>query len=511
MNLRMPAGVVLLLILLPWQPAVGQKPDDVMNKLPDWANALVVVDFKGILASPLAQREGWDKLPASETLGTSLPYLKNTHTAWLAAHLEPGTLRSQNDLVIIRGGPFPQVKELVKLEKGMEEQIGSVPAILTSRNAYILALSDSELAVNSPANRQNTSRWLQFNRNNQSPVIANYLQQAAAALKDGYHIVISIDLHDAIDPHLVRRFIAQSPLLKDKKVNVEALVKVLTSSRGIRIGVRFDQTIKATLAGDFSENISEVSNVLPGLVLSALEEMGGELEEFPAASAVIENKSFLITNTISSQALRKVMRLVTPFSGAVLAPRDVPIKGRDQLVQNSQKYFKQMRDLANEANSVAERRNDMILAAQRYDKAARLIDQLPVGGVDEELVAFSTTMSSRLRAIADALRSAILEANAIAGGKRRDVQIIPGTYMGYTLGPWNPDNPGDPFSPGGLWYRPMFTPPTVNVQTNYPEIYARQLEVLAVGAKKRLELWRQLSDETANMRKKMSLKHNADF
>ncbi|MBL8823740.1 MAG: hypothetical protein JNJ77_14220 [Planctomycetia bacterium] len=511
MLLRMPAMLGLLVVLSLGHSAWAQRPDDVLNKLPDWANALVVVDYRGILASPLAQKEGWEKLPAADTLGTSLPYLKNTHTAWLAAHLEPGTLRSQNDLVIIRGGPFPAVKELVKLENGMEEQIGSVPAILTARNAYILALSDSEVAVNSPANRQNSARWLQFSRNNQSPVIADYLQQAAASLKDGYHIIISIDLHDAIDPHLVRRFLAQSTLLKDKKVNIDALVRVLTSSRGIRIGVRFDQTIKATLAGDFSENISEVSKVLPGLVLSALEEMGGELEEFPAASAAIENKSFLITSTLSTQALRKVMRLVTPFSGAVLAPRDVPIKGPDQLVQNSQKYFKQMRDLANEANSIAERRNDMILAAQRYDKAARLIDQLPVGGVDEELVAFSNTMSSRLRAIADALRSAILEANAVEGGKRKNVQVIPGTYMGFTLGPWNPDNPGDPFSPGGLWYRPMFTPPTVNVQTNYPEIYARQLEVLAVGAKKRLELWRQLSDETANMRKKLSIKHNVDF
>jgi len=43
----------------------------------------------------------------------------------------------------------------------------------------------------------------------------------------------------------VKRHLAQSSLLKDKKIDIDALARVLTSSRGIRIGVRFDQGIKS--------------------------------------------------------------------------------------------------------------------------------------------------------------------------------------------------------------------------------------------------------------------------
>lgn len=489
------------------------QPDDALKKVPDWANALVMMNYQNILASPFAQREGWDKLAPMESLGTNLPYLKNTQSVIQAAHLEPGTLRSQRDLILVQGGPFPPMPELAKQEKGEEETLVDSPAILTPKNVFIISLSPNELAVCSPAHRQDTARWLRFAQSNKTLALSSYLQQAATAMNDGYHIVIALDMHEAIDPHLVRRFITHSPLLKGKTVDKEALVKVLTSSKGIRIGIRFDQTIKATLAADFSENIKDVANILPGLVLSALEDMGGELEEFPANTATIEEKHFLVSSTLTVKGLRKLLALVPPVSGQVLAPRDVALKGvpANTPLEANQKYFKTIRELANDANTSAEQKNDMILAAQAYERAAARIDQLAVGGIDEELVKFSTTASSKLRAIADALRSSVLEAIAVESGRKSSVTVTPGGYIGYSIGPWNPQFPGNPNYPSGAFYRPLIVPPQTTVRTNDAEIQAKQAEVLAVGAKKRLEIWRQLSDESANLRKKMSIKYKTDF
>jgi hypothetical protein len=495
-------------------PFVGaQELKESLRKLPDWVNALVIMDYQNVLASPLAQREGWDKLSPMEAFGCSLPYLRNTKTVVQAAHLEPGTLRSQRDIVLVKGGPFATLTELAKQEKGVEETIGGNSAILTGKNAFIVSLSPTQLAVTSPAHRQDTARWLRFASANREPVLSSYLVQAADAMKDGYHIVIALDLHDAIDPHLVRRYLQHTPLLKDKNVDREALVKVLSGSRGIRIGIRFDQAITANLAADFSDNIQGVAATLPALVMGSLDNMGGELEEFPLAKAQIQEKSFLISTSLSVKGLRQLLRLVPSVSGPVLAPRDVAFKGIpvDNQVANNQAYFRNIRDLANDAHNAAEKKNDMIAAAKGYERAARQIDQLPVAGIDEDLVRFSTTASSRLRAIADALREVVLEATAVEGGRRSHVEVIPGTYLGYNLGPWNPSNPGDPFSPGGLWIRPMITPPTFNVITNDNEIQAKQQVILARGAKRRLELWRQLSDESANLRKKLSIKYRVDF
>lgn len=488
-------------------------PEDALKKIPDWANALVIMNYQSVLASPIAQREGWDKLAPAEALGTNLPYLKNTESVIQAAHLEPGTLRSQRDLVLVQGGPFAPMAELAKQEKGAEETLVDSPAILTPKNAFIISLNPKELAVCSPAHRQDTARWLRFAQSNKTVVLSNYLQQAATAMNDGYHIVIALDLHEAIDPHLVRRFVNTTPLLQGKTVDKEKLVKVLASSRGIRIGIRLDQTIKATLAADFSENIKDVAAVLPGLVLKSLDDMGGELEEFPSSSATVEEKYFLVNTTLSVKGLRKVLTLVPPVSGAVLAPRDIALKGvpDNNPTKANQKYFKAIRELANDANTSAEQKNDMILAALVYEKAAARIDQLAVAGIDEELVKFSTSVSSKLRTIADALRASVLEALAVESGRKSSVTVTPGGYIGYSIGPWNPRYPGDTRYPPGAYLQPIIVPPQTTVRTNDAEIQAKQAEILAVGAKKRLEIWRQLMDESANLRKKLSTKYKVEF
>ncbi|MFO0811923.1 MAG: hypothetical protein U0796_01810 [Gemmatales bacterium] len=491
----------------------AQLPADALHKVPDWANALLIVDYQGILASPFAQREGWDRLPPQETLGSSLPFLKNTIRVIQASNLEPGTFRSQRDLLLVQGGPFAALTELAKQEKAAEEMLGNVSVLLTPKNSYIVSMNKNELAVLSPANRQDTSRWLRFAQDNKTPVLPSYLEQASGAMNDGYHLVIAIDLHDTVDPPLVRKFLQSTPLLKGKTVNIDALVKVLTSSRGVRIGVRFDQGIQATFAADFSENIQGVSSVLPMLVLHTLNVMGADLEEFPANGAVAEDKRFLISSKLTISGLRKLLQLMPPVSGPVLAPRDVAFKGvpADNVVHSNQKYFKNIRDLANDAHLKADEKNDMVLAAQGYEKAASRIDQLPVGNIDESLVKFSTFTSSRLRAISDALRTAVLETNAVEGGRRKDVTVIPGYQYGYILGPWNPRNPGDPTAPQGLYYYPLMTPPTVNVRTNDADIQRKQNIIITDALKKRLELWRQFSDESANLRKQLTIRYKVEF
>ena len=152
----------------------AQDPKESLKKLPDWTNALVIMDYQNVLASPLAQREGWDKLSPMEAFGCSLPYINNTKTVVQAAHLEPGTLRSQRDVVLVQGGPFPGMPELAKQEKGVEETIGNHAAILTSKNAFIVFLTPGELGVCSPAHRQDTARWLRFISSNQVPVLSGY-------------------------------------------------------------------------------------------------------------------------------------------------------------------------------------------------------------------------------------------------------------------------------------------------------------------------------------------------
>src|SRR4029079_4803208 len=231
---------VALLVLSTWQPAVrAQTPQDLLLKTPDWANALVIVDLKGLLASPLAQREGWHNKPMLETLGGALPFPKGSDAALLAAHLEPGTLQSSADVALILGGELPTMEQLAKQEQGVLDNLAGAPAVQSNKNTYFVSLHPNTLAVFAPAHRQDAARWVRFAQQNKSSAVSGYLTQASNALKDGYHIVVALDLTDTVDPNLARKFLSKARALKGK--DVDALVKVLSSVRGVRIGVRVDQ------------------------------------------------------------------------------------------------------------------------------------------------------------------------------------------------------------------------------------------------------------------------------
>jgi hypothetical protein len=519
-----PTAIALLVFATVQSSTHAQPPQDLVLKTPDWANGLVVVDLKALLASPLAQREGWANKPVLDTLGGALPFPKGTEAVLLAARLEPGTLRTTADLALIQGQQLPTMPELAKHERKAEDIIAGLPAVTSGKNSIFVSVNPNTLAVFAPANRQDAARWIRFAQQNKSPAISGYLNQATNALKDGYHIVVALDLTDAVDPNLARAFLANARALKDKKVDMNALIKVLTSVRGIRIGVRIDQNIKAVLAGDFSDEIKPFADLLPALLLNALDEMGGELDEFPAGNASIQDKTFLITSQLTPQGLRKVLSLVPPVTAQVAAAKEVappPLPrepGKDapapvavDPVEVHKRYFDRVYQIAVEAHTNADKRSDFMRAVSLYEKAASQIDKLPAANVDQELLVYAQQTSIKLRDIADALRASYAEAMQLEGQKRYNVQVVPGGFLGgFTIGPWNWRNPGDPTSPRAVIY-PYITPDQYRVQSNDQAVQTQQNEILQKGLKKRSDAWRAFTDETAALRKNLSAKYKTAF
>jgi hypothetical protein len=514
------AVAVVVITHIPSPVQAADPIEELMAKVPAQANALVALDLMGLHASPLAQREGWSKKHQLDILGGSLPYPATAETVLLASHLDPGSLHSSWSLGLVLGDKQPTIAELAKQERGETQTLADVSAVFSSKNSIFVSLSPRILAAYSPANRQDAARWIRFTQRNSSSVLSPYLNQAVADLKNGYHIVLAIDLGDAIDPTLAKRFISQAPLVKGKNIDVDALTRVLTSARGLRIGIRVDQGIRATLAGDFSEDLQPYAKILPALFLKAMDDMGAELEEFAAPSATVEQKSFLITAQLSTNGLRHVMSLLPPVT-APMAVKDQPKPAApeqakaplpDDRAAASKRFFASVNQWANDANTSAEKKQDYIRAAQAYEKAATQIDNLSVANVDEELLPFSTSVSSRLRSIAEALRGAILEATALENEKITNAQMVhPGGYIGSQIGYWNPAFPNDPRYPQGIWIRPYIVPPQYNVQTNEPQVQAKQADILAKGAKKRLDLWRQLQTEITLIKRKMTAKYKIEF
>jgi hypothetical protein len=177
----------------------------------------------------------------------------------------------------------------------------------------------------------------------------------------------------------------------------------------------------------------------------------------------------------------------------------------------NKRYFDRAYQIATEAHTNADKRSDFMRAVSLYEKAAAQIDKLPVANVDQELLAYAQATSMKLRDIADSLRASYHEANQLEGQKRYNVQVVPGGFLGgFTIGPWNWYNPGDPTSPRAAIY-PYITPDQYRVQSNEQVVQGRQKEILQKGLKARSDIWRQFTDETGALRKVLSVKFNTAF
>jgi hypothetical protein len=121
-----------------------------------------------------------------------------------------------------------------------------------------------------------------------------------------------------------------------------------------------------------------------------------------------------------------------------------------------------------------------------HETAARRIDALPTVRVDPGLIDFGAWVASSLRAIAVSLRGVPIKTQQAGAG----AFAITSGFAG-----WNP------------WWG--FS--NWNVDTNVPEVRARQAQVVADDAKARLDAWRHIDDGLAAERRRLAEAYRAAF
>ena len=149
-----------------------------------------------------------------------------------------------------------------------------------------------------------------------------------------------------------------------------------------------------------------------------------------------------------------------------------------------------------------------------YEKYADQMDKLPILNVDPELVRFGSTTSENLRAMAASLKGISLQGGYLQRQKMEgqiyNAPNYTGNYSGYN-------------AYGGYWgggvanlannmalYRSGTAGGTTTVN-NYNQIYQAQDQLVTQGNAARVELWQRIDNETADIRRKMTLKYQTEF
>ncbi|QDT42119.1 hypothetical protein Pan241w_22000 [Gimesia alba] len=473
-----------LLSILFYEVPVWAQFNDLLNRIPSSANAIVVIDVTDMHASALARKEGWQKKHEAAYVERPLYLPPEADKIVIAAQLNFANDLEQNwELAVMDlKEPIP-MRSIARAEGGYVDSINGLHSAWTPSDAYFVSLSTSHMGVMHPANRQAVSRWADFGRTNSSLVISPYLSQAAKVIRrGGPQIAMAIDLKDSIPPHKLEEGLKQSKVLKGNEQKIKELAEIIGGVQGILFSVKIGSKAEGELRIDLSSETAKNSSLAKSMVLEIVDKLGVHLDDLEKWKVEFKDKSMILSGLLSQDGMRRVFSILeipsTKFSE--LKDEDLSPGSPDAVAQASLTYFKSVTVLIDDLRKyLRTNRDNHIVYTERY---ARKIDRLPILNVDEDLLTYGSDVAETLRGIALAKRAA---------GSRTGVRNA-SVYGNYS---YNYDSNNN--------YYGRRSNANVKIQNRTEE------QSKATGV--RFTSWKEIEDETAAIRREMTKRYQVEF
>ncbi|MFK7822032.1 MAG: hypothetical protein AB8G99_25260 [Planctomycetaceae bacterium] len=228
------------------------------------------------------------------------------------------------------------------------------------------------------------------------------------------------------------------------------------------------------------------------LLLEFLDDSGARLEDFADSHAKTDGYSVRLTTELSDEGLRRVMSLIaTPHP--LHSAGEVATAQKEICVSRTREYLKQVDQVLLDLRKANRHATNYLKTATWHDKFANKIESLPMLDVDPELLNYSATLASRLRALGASLRGVPVQVNLLERTITWNVYRDPGwgqlVWFGGNAWGWVGRNPS--------W----------TSTSNVDVIRRQQAKVIAENTGKREEIWRIIDDDRSRIRRKMTEKH----
>jgi hypothetical protein len=297
-----------------------------------------------------------------------------------------------------------------------------------------------------------------------------------------------------------------------KQQDVDLVIGRIMAIRGLRLDIFFDEQTTAAITVDFASPVGSDAPLMKSILLEALGDLGVGLDSFQASEPKADANSIRLAARFTDEDLRRVMTLVltphpaqpsdsipspppAPAPGAVTVktpssttPRPAPRVSSD----NNVKYFKAVDQILKDLTRANRNAKDYARTATWHDNFANKIDQLSTLAVDPDLVAYGTSVSSKLRSIAASLRGVGIEINTLNNAVVYNTKVNPG---------WEQVG----------WWTYGYQPATWEVTSNLAQVREQQAAAVAAGAKDREAVWTMINNERAQIMDTMARKYGEAF
>lgn len=459
--------------------------DSLVRKVPEGANAIMLVNVQQILQSEYARSHDSKQKLAEAFEQKSLLIPPDATQFVLAAQFDLEHFTRIWEAAVMELKSPPSFEQVARRTHRNVEKVGGLEAIGGSK-AFALNLGEKQLGLLVPSNRQLAARWAQRIRQNNQP-LSNYLTKLSTYSDTaGTDIILAVDLADVLPQQFVADRLRSSEVLKGRKVDIDQIAAILSRVQGIRLGVKVGAKANAMLVVDLQDDPAPLANFAKPLVLSILEGNGMMIEEMEGWKVALDKKSISLQGTLSDEGMRRVMSVVElPADSAALVesaeaapPKKTEESSASVIAATSQKYFKAIEQQLDSLRLQKKDAKSLGQIAMWIENAARRIDRMSSLNVDPDLVAYGAEVSSEMRNMVAALQGAGIQTGARQAG-------IWGNYDSYYYDYDNRD-----------------------VQSARRQVKA---EEQAKGATSALDVSRSIANKSAAIRRKMTERYKVAF
>lgn len=394
-------------------PAIAQGTyEELLARIPDGANVLMFADIAAIRKAPLVKEQGW--LPAagqgdgSDPGAPGLP--DKVGAAVIASYLDTGSMNAAWEAGLLRySGPPVDFKSLSKKLMGQFERIGDVPIAETIQGVYLFEISRDLIGILRPGSRQVMARWLPTAQKGGKPAPA-FAKDALRELAGGAEVALVIDLDQSISPRKALDGIRDSRSLGQVRLDQSAAARAIASARSATFSMDLGDKAEGRIRIDFADAISILDPIGKDLVLTALDRAGVGLEDIKDWPASVQQASIVLHGPLKPESVRRILGLFSPprpDSGAAIAADAPPASGSAApapSTPNAERTRAYYRAVVKTLDGLRASGQDYNRMAFWLEKDARAIDDMPILGVDPDVLAFGTRVSRALRDLSGSIK-----------------------------------------------------------------------------------------------------------
>jgi hypothetical protein len=476
--------MTIILSITMFSIAVAQ--DDLARWIPPSSNTIAVVRAKDLFASPLGQQQRWSQRQREAYTAGEIALPPGVDLLVRATEFRI-TGEATTSYSIMQTAQDAAVRNISQRDKTALEKVQDRVAVHT-RGMYFAQLGTHLMAAVQPDDRQVLSRWLKASTTTTS--ISPFLQTAAFGPGNDAQIIIAVELVDMFDTATLARWLKSNPG-GEKFANVDALASLFATVHGARLSVKVTDAISGQMQLTFGQPVGNLSQDVGRLVMAWADETGARIDSTGTPTITGSGNTVTLARTLDLEGLRRIISLIqsphTPLHETATQPRaDMPD------VEASSHYFQAVNKLVDSLNRQNRNANDYLKTATWHENFARQIDNLPIDGVDPELVDWSRAVSEQLKGLATSLRGVPIEVNELQKSIRYDVNSRNYRYASNAY---------------GNFYRNA----GYDVDTNLVEIRAKQSDIVNNNAAERDAVWRMIQQARADMGKRMHDKYGGAF